>query len=73
MEAPTINHVYAAIDTLYHTEGVQGKEEASKWLDQFQRSVSSSYDVLLYCCIYYKLFSYNLLLDIIPTLLLYYL
>jgi len=40
MEAPTINHVYAAIDTLYHTEGVEGKEDASKWLDQFQRSVS---------------------------------
>jgi len=37
--APTINHVYAAIDTLYHTEGVEGKEDASKWLDQFQRSL----------------------------------
>ena len=39
MEAPTISHVYAAIDTLYHSSQVEGKEEASKWLEKFQKSV----------------------------------
>lgn len=39
MEAPTIAHVYSAIDTLYHSTKVDGKAEASKWLEDFQRSV----------------------------------
>lgn len=39
MEAPTITHVYAAIDTLYHSSKVEGKEDASAWLEQFQKSL----------------------------------
>lgn len=39
MSQPTIEHVYAAIDALYHTQQVEGTEAASKWLDEFQRSV----------------------------------
>lgn len=40
MEQPTIAHVYAAIDALYHSQNIEGKEQASKWLDKFQQSVS---------------------------------
>ena len=40
MSQPTIENVYAAIDALYHSQKIEGKEEASKWLDQFQQSVN---------------------------------
>ena len=39
MEPPTIAHVYSAIDILYHSTKVDGQAEASKWLEEFQRSV----------------------------------
>lgn len=39
MEKPTLEHVHAAIDVLYHQQGSQGKEEASKWLETFQQSM----------------------------------
>ncbi|XP_057317211.1 transportin-3-like [Hydractinia symbiolongicarpus] len=39
MERPTISHVYEAIDALYHSPEIHGKEPAGKWLDQFQQSV----------------------------------
>ena len=43
MAQPTVANVYAAIDALYHTQQIEGKEAASKWLDQFQQSVSTTY------------------------------
>lgn len=39
MDRPTISHVYEAIDALYHSQEINGKEPAGKWLDQFQQSV----------------------------------
>ncbi|XP_065647772.1 transportin-3 isoform X2 [Hydra vulgaris] len=39
MERPTLQHVYNAVDALYHSEKLEGKEQASHWLDEFQQSV----------------------------------
>jgi len=39
MERPSIEHVYQAVDALYHTQQVDGKEAASKWLNNFQQSL----------------------------------
>ena len=40
MDKPSLETVCTAIDTLFHNQQVEGKDEASKWLDQFQHSVS---------------------------------
>jgi len=39
MDKPSLETVCTAIDTLFHNQQVEGKDEASKWLDQFQHSV----------------------------------
>lgn len=47
MDRPSLNDVYQAIDTLYNSPQVAGKEGASKWLDTFQQSVRA-----IHLCLY---------------------
>ncbi len=41
MEKPGIEQVLHAIDALYSTQNTDGKEAASKWLEDLQNSVGS--------------------------------
>lgn len=40
MEKPTVALVYQAVQALYHDPDPAGKERASVWLGELQRSVS---------------------------------
>lgn len=38
--SPTLEHVLAALQALYHDPDTQAKKRANEWLEEFQHSVS---------------------------------
>lgn len=41
MEKPSIEQVLQAVEALYSNQNAEGKEAASKWLEDLQNSVGS--------------------------------